>query len=201
MKLYYIVPLEGLQLCSVCDLCKNIFHIQVSLFPFFTTPLIKLKLQIVGGLLIANHLDQSVCWANQNHWARVESYFVHSFLHAQYSGHQSNHISYTLFYMHSVSAHFTSHCKFGNYAEPNQHVLTFLAYIVLCKLICRDALICTHWCNIAPLPHHGLGDLDVVLIVKNCPTFLKTSLSILGKWYDKSLYEYNKLWAGSLTSS
>jgi hypothetical protein len=33
MKLYYIVPLEGLQLCSVCDLAKKI-HIQVQLFPF-----------------------------------------------------------------------------------------------------------------------------------------------------------------------
>jgi hypothetical protein len=36
---------------------------------FFATPPIKLKLgrQIGGGLLIANHLDQSLWWANQKY--------------------------------------------------------------------------------------------------------------------------------------
>jgi len=49
---------------------------------FFGTPPIKLKLerQIRGGLLIANHMDQSVRWANQRHWTAVRSYLLHSFL-------------------------------------------------------------------------------------------------------------------------
>jgi hypothetical protein len=93
------------------------------------------------------------------------------------------------------------------YAKPNQHVLTVLDPISLCKLIYRDALICTHWCTrstAAPTMVQTtwvLGNLDAVMICKNCPTFLKPSLSILGKWYDKSLYGHNILWAGSLTSS
>jgi hypothetical protein len=41
------------------------FHIQVLLIYFFTTPPIKLKLglQIGWGVLIANHLDESLRWA------------------------------------------------------------------------------------------------------------------------------------------
>jgi hypothetical protein len=48
------------------------------------TRLIKLRLgqQIGGGLLIAkNHMDQSLWWANQKHWAAVRSYLLHSSLH------------------------------------------------------------------------------------------------------------------------
>jgi hypothetical protein len=43
----------------------------------FATPPIKLKLgqQMSGGLLIANHLDQSLQCANQKHWEAVRSYF------------------------------------------------------------------------------------------------------------------------------
>ncbi len=45
------------------------------------TPPIKLNLgeQIGAGLLIANHLDQSLWWANQKHRAAVRSYLLHSF--------------------------------------------------------------------------------------------------------------------------
>jgi hypothetical protein len=45
----------------------------------FATPPIKLKLgqQIGGRLLIANHMDQSLWWANQKHWAAVRSYLLH----------------------------------------------------------------------------------------------------------------------------
>jgi hypothetical protein len=47
----------------------------------FATPPIKLKLgqQIGGGLLIANHMDQSLRWANQKHWTAVRSFLqVHT---------------------------------------------------------------------------------------------------------------------------
>jgi hypothetical protein len=47
-------------------------------------PPIKLNLgqQIGAGLLIANHLDQSLWWANQKHRVAVRSYLLHSFLHS-----------------------------------------------------------------------------------------------------------------------
>ncbi len=35
---------------------------------------LKLRQQIGGGLLIANHLDQPLWYANQTHWASVRSY-------------------------------------------------------------------------------------------------------------------------------
>jgi hypothetical protein len=49
--------------------CKNMFHIMY----FFATSPIKLKSgqQMGGGLLIANHLDQSLCWANQKHSSHI----------------------------------------------------------------------------------------------------------------------------------
>ncbi len=91
---------------------------------FFSTPPIKLKLgqQIGGRLLIANHLDQSVWWANQKHWPAVKSYLLHSFLQ-----------------VHNATGPFTSHyCKLcimlsqNHFPDPNrQHVLTFLHPISL----------------------------------------------------------------------
>jgi hypothetical protein len=39
----------------------------------------KMGQQKGGGLLLANHLDESVWWANQKHWATVRSYLLHSF--------------------------------------------------------------------------------------------------------------------------
>ncbi len=59
--------LEHLQRCSVCDPAKILFS--------FATPPIKLKLgqQILGGLLIANHLDESLWWANEEHSVAVNS--------------------------------------------------------------------------------------------------------------------------------
>jgi hypothetical protein len=69
----------------------------------FATPPIKRKLveQIGGGLLIANHLDQSLWWANQKHWVAIRSYLLHSFLQ-----------------VHRAAAPFTSHGNLHNYAEP-----------------------------------------------------------------------------------
>jgi len=59
----------------------RIFYSHPSLVMYsFATPPIELKLgqQIRGGLLIANHLDQSLWWANQKQWA-VRSYLIHFF--------------------------------------------------------------------------------------------------------------------------
>jgi hypothetical protein len=56
----YIV-LERLQQCSVWDPAKYFSHPSLVIY-FFATQPIKLKLgqHIGGGLLIANHLDQSL---------------------------------------------------------------------------------------------------------------------------------------------
>jgi hypothetical protein len=91
---------------------------------FFASPPIKLKLgqQIGEGLLIANHLDQSLWWANQKHWAAVRSYLIHSFLE-----------------VHNLGAPFTSHCKLCHYAEPKSFSSAKLAYFDFFHLIfiCR----------------------------------------------------------------
>jgi len=78
----------------------NVFHIQVLvIYYFFPTPPIKLILrqQIGGGLLIANHLDQSLWCANRRkQWAAVRSYLLHSFVEvhsvvfaAPFTGHRN----------------------------------------------------------------------------------------------------------------
>jgi hypothetical protein len=57
--------------------CKNNSHIQVLVIYFFATPPMKLKLQIGGRLLRANHLDQSLLWlTNQKQGTVVRSYLV-----------------------------------------------------------------------------------------------------------------------------
>jgi hypothetical protein len=82
--LYLKIPLEHLQQCSICDVAKNIFHIQVELsYVLFCNPTYKTKTRDIKKarrLLIANHLDQSLWWANRNHWAAVRSYFITLFL-------------------------------------------------------------------------------------------------------------------------
>ncbi len=67
----------------------------------FATPPIKLEQQIGGGLLIVNHLDESLWWVNQKHWASVRSHLLHCFLQ-----------------VHNAAAPFTSHGNACNYAEP-----------------------------------------------------------------------------------
>ncbi len=71
---------------------------------FLATPHIKLKLgqQTGGGVLIANHLDQSLWWVNQKHSVVVRSYLLHSFLAA---GAQVLRLPF-------------SHFKLCNYTEP-----------------------------------------------------------------------------------
>jgi len=79
----------------------------------FATPPIKPKLgqQIGGGLLIANHLDESLWWANQKHWVPVRSYLLHSYLQ-----------------VHSAAVPFTSHGNTQNYVEPKRFSEAKLAY-------------------------------------------------------------------------
>ncbi len=73
--------LEHLQRCLVCDRAKYFSHPSIVLYSLAIPPLkLKLGQQIGEGLLIANHLDESLWWANQKHWAAVRSYFLHSFL-------------------------------------------------------------------------------------------------------------------------
>jgi hypothetical protein len=86
----------------------------------FATQHIKLKLgqQIGERLLIANHLDESLWWANQRHWAAVKSILCYCF----------------------GQVAFHSHHKACNYAEPNyfpdpnRHVSTFLHPILLSRI-------------------------------------------------------------------
>jgi hypothetical protein len=104
--LYLKIPLEHLQQCSICDVAKNIFHIQVELsYVLFCNPTHKTKTRDIkkaGRLLIANHLDQSLWWANRNHWAAVRSYLLHSFWE-----------------VNSVAVPFTRHGNMRNYVKPN----------------------------------------------------------------------------------
>jgi hypothetical protein len=51
-----------------------------SCFVFGNPPIkLKLELHIHGGLLIANHLDQSLWSTNEKNWAAVRSNLLHSF--------------------------------------------------------------------------------------------------------------------------
>jgi hypothetical protein len=111
--------------------CKNNFHIQVRLFPlFFFQPRTHKNWnwdsKIGGGLLIANHLDQSVWWANQKHWAAVRSYLLHSFLFCR-----------CIMLLHSLLATANSVLmpSQNHFPEPNRHILTCLHLFVLCRMI------------------------------------------------------------------
>jgi hypothetical protein len=73
---------EHLQRCWVCDPAKIFLTSKFSWYCFFGNPgtaNFKLGQQIHGGLLIANHLDQSVWWANGRHRAAVRSYYYSLF--------------------------------------------------------------------------------------------------------------------------
>ncbi len=53
---------------------KYFSHPSLVMYSFAIHMKLKWGLQISGGLLIANHLDQSLWWANQKHWVAVRSY-------------------------------------------------------------------------------------------------------------------------------
>jgi hypothetical protein len=75
-----VTPEDDLR-ASLAALRRKYFSHPSLVMYSFATPPTKLKLgqQIGGGLLITNHLDQSLWWANQKHWAAVRSYLLHSF--------------------------------------------------------------------------------------------------------------------------
>jgi hypothetical protein len=86
------LPLEYVHYCDFLLIRKNIssyaqyvtvqeyFSHPSSVFYFLPTPPIKLRLQMSGRLLIANHPDQSLWLANQEQGAAVRSYLLHSSL-------------------------------------------------------------------------------------------------------------------------
>jgi hypothetical protein len=81
LKMCNVYLYESISSCAqYATLCKKLSH--PSSMYSFTTPPIKLKLvqQIGGELLIANHLDKSLWWANQKHWATVRSYLLYFFV-------------------------------------------------------------------------------------------------------------------------
>jgi hypothetical protein len=71
-------------------------------------------------LLIAHHLKQSLCLANQKHGAGVRSYLLHS----------------SLAHVHSFAEHICRRSK-TIFPELNRHILTFLHLMLS---ICGDAL-------------------------------------------------------------
>ncbi len=111
--IYLLHSLEHLQqVHSVCDLAKNIFHIQVLIISFFfffsTSPRThnnwNWDSKIGGGLLIANYLDQSVRWGQSEilSSSQVLSITLYCFLQ-----------------VHKVAVPFISRCKkLRNHAEP-----------------------------------------------------------------------------------
>jgi len=109
---------------------------------YFATPPIKLKLgrQIGGELLIANHLDESLWWANQKHWVPVRSYLLHSFLQ-----------------VHSAAAPCTSMATYvtmqsqNHFPEPNRNTLDFLHPILLCRITYRAPLEMLFHNNFSPI--------------------------------------------------
>jgi hypothetical protein len=98
---------------------KIIFQRPSLIMYSFATPPLKLKLgqQIGGGLLIANHLGQSVWCANQRYWEALRSYLLHSSLQVK-----------------GAVAPFTSHSKVHNSADPKPAYFTFLHRNVLCRI-------------------------------------------------------------------
>jgi hypothetical protein len=103
---------------------KKISH-PSSVMYSFATPQIKLKLgeQIGGGLLITNHLDQSLWWANQKHWAAVRSYLLHSFFCMCIA-------LLTFLWTTATCAIMMSQNYFP---ESNRHMLEFLHPILVCR--------------------------------------------------------------------
>jgi hypothetical protein len=71
-----------IQRCSVYDPAKIFFTSKFS-HVLFCNPTHKTEAGAAnrwGGRLIVNHMDESLWWANQKHWAAVRSYLLHSFV-------------------------------------------------------------------------------------------------------------------------
>jgi hypothetical protein len=106
-------------------------HILPSLVIYFVaTPPIKLKLgqQISGGLLIANHLDQSSWWAAPKHWAAASQIIFITLFCVQV-----HRLAVAL--VPATTAKLRDYVEPKNYSrELNRHVLTFLHPILLCRM-------------------------------------------------------------------
>jgi hypothetical protein len=96
------LPSEHLHSSSAqyATLPKYFSHPSLVMYSFAIHIKLKLGLQIRGGLLIANHLDQSLSWANQKHSVPVRSYLLFSFLQVR-----------------SAAAPLISHGNLCNYVE------------------------------------------------------------------------------------
>ncbi len=93
--------------------CEYISHPSLVMYSFATPPRkLKLGQQSDGGLLITNHLDQSLWLANQKHWEAVRSYLLHS-----------------LWQVHSAAEPFTSHGNLRNNAKAKPFSWVKLAYV------------------------------------------------------------------------
>jgi hypothetical protein len=115
--------LSTVKICSARYVTRRKYFSQPRsvMYSFATLP-IKLKLvhQIGGGLLIANHMDESLWWANQKQGPALKSYLLHSFLQ-----------------VHSATAPRTSHAIMlsqNDFPESNRYRLGFFHPFVLCTI-------------------------------------------------------------------
>jgi hypothetical protein len=79
-KLFYPQSIYTPAVLSMWPLPKYFSHPSLVMYSFAIHMKLQLGLHISGGLLIANHLHQSLWWANQKHWVAVRSYLLLSFL-------------------------------------------------------------------------------------------------------------------------
>jgi hypothetical protein len=108
---------------------KDFFTSKFSSLLLCNTAYIKPQKQKLGqysaeGLLIANHLDQLLWWANERHsetLTRSQIIFIYYTLCAG---------------AHIIAAPIlpVSHRKLRDYAESNRHVFTFLHPILVCRI-------------------------------------------------------------------
>jgi hypothetical protein len=106
----------------------------------FATPPIKLKRgqHIAGELLITNHLDQSLWWANQKHWAAVRSYFTTLFLALSCR-------CTALLSLLPDTATWAIMLSQSHFPESNRHMLDFLHIFLLWRI--------TYWPPLEMLLH------------------------------------------------
>jgi hypothetical protein len=116
---------------------QNCFSHPSLIIPIKLTP----GQQIGQGLLIANHLDESLWWANQKHSAAIRSYLSHSFLSA------GAHTAASPFHQPATAMSAIMGSQ-NHFLEPNRQKLDFLHPILLCKITywapAKDTLTLTH---------------------------------------------------------
>jgi hypothetical protein len=105
--------------CWVCDSAKICF----TLCTFFATSPIKLnsRQQMGGGLLIANHLDQSLWWANQKHSSHI--YYRKCAQHNVVSAFTNSPEVRSYLLLHSFYQQIVKLCWAKNhFPKPNRHI-------------------------------------------------------------------------------